>query len=291
MPWCVSNFEAMARIIGARSPDLVVNTGDIAFNGADVEDDLAYARACHAGLDAAVRAVPGNHDVGDNPWGLGVEQPITDPRLERYRRHFGDDFWSVDVASWHFIGANAQLFGSGLAVEEAQWSMASGRPVALFVHKPLFNEHPAEIDANQPYVTPVSRRRLADVLESADSARGCSSSRLTRRSSVDLPVPDRPMTPTTCPRGSSRSPRRRRRGRRRSACLPRRARASPAGIARRRGVFVTAALRMRDGLDLAIPVWDLPATQPDLFLRRYVPDRRGASPSTATCCKDVVRVS
>jgi 3',5'-cyclic AMP phosphodiesterase CpdA len=41
MPWCVAIFEAKARIIAARSPDLLVNTGDIAFNGADLEDDLA----------------------------------------------------------------------------------------------------------------------------------------------------------------------------------------------------------------------------------------------------------
>jgi 3',5'-cyclic AMP phosphodiesterase CpdA len=158
MPWCVSNFEAMARIIGARSPDLVVNAGDIAFNGADVEDDLAYARACHAALDAAVRAVPGNHDVGDNPWGLGVEQPITDTRLERYRRHFGDDFWSVDVASWHFVGANAQLFGSGLAVEEAQWScLASGgrhgqRPAGGAVRAQAAVQRASGRDRRQPAV-------------------------------------------------------------------------------------------------------------------------------------------
>ena len=171
----VPNFEAVARLIAARSPDLVVNTGDIAFNGADLEDDLAYARTCHALLDVPFRAIPGNHDVGDNPWKAEIEQPITDARLARYRRYFGDDYWSVEAGSWVLIGANAQLFGSGLAAEDEQWSFlaaaasaAGPRPVAFFVHKPLFDELPAEADVNQRYVTPASRRRLADALQGAD---------------------------------------------------------------------------------------------------------------------------
>jgi hypothetical protein len=66
-----------------------------------------------------------------------TEQPITDVRLERYRRHFGEDYWSVAAGSWVLIGANAHLFGSGLAAEDEQWSLlersaaaAGTRPVA-----------------------------------------------------------------------------------------------------------------------------------------------------------------
>ena len=66
--WFLPNFRAMARIISALRPDLVVNTGDISFDGADRDDDLAFARSCHADLDVPLLAIPGNHDVGDNPW-------------------------------------------------------------------------------------------------------------------------------------------------------------------------------------------------------------------------------
>jgi hypothetical protein len=55
---CVANFEAMARITPVRSPDLLVNTADVAFNRADLDDDLAYSRVCHSLLDVPFRAVP-----------------------------------------------------------------------------------------------------------------------------------------------------------------------------------------------------------------------------------------
>src|SRR5262245_43907480 len=102
--WLVPNFEAMVRIISVLHPNLVVNTGDISFDGAGLEDDLAFARACHAELDVPFRAVPGNHDVGDNPWQRDDSQRITEPRLVQYRRYFGDDHWFVEAGRWMAIG-------------------------------------------------------------------------------------------------------------------------------------------------------------------------------------------
>lgn len=174
-PWFVPNFDAMTKLIATRRPDLVVNTGDIALDGARTEDDLAFARQCHDTLDVPWLAIPGNHDVGDNPWQASLAQPITDERLTRYRRHFDDDCWCVDAGDWILIGVDVQLFGSGLAAEEAQWSFvasaaaeAVGKPVALFVHKPLFKDLPAEEDVNGRYVPPDGRRRLAQALRGAD---------------------------------------------------------------------------------------------------------------------------
>jgi 3',5'-cyclic-AMP phosphodiesterase len=170
-PWFVPNFEAVVGLVASRAPDLVVNTGDIALDGATGEDDLAWARECHAALGVPFRAVPGNHDVGDNPWRPEVDQPITDEPRARYRRHFADDYWLTDIATWVLVGVNAQLLGSGRDAEDEQWSFlasvadqAAGRPVALFIHKPLFDRDPGEADINQRYVIPVSRRRLAEVL-------------------------------------------------------------------------------------------------------------------------------
>jgi 3',5'-cyclic AMP phosphodiesterase CpdA len=164
----------MARIISERRPDLVINTGDIALDGAVVEDDLTFARGCHATIDVPLRTIPGNHDVGDNPWRAEVEQPITEALLRRYQRHFGGDYWLVDAGAWVLIGVNAQLLGSGLATENEQWAFLAAvpaktgtRPLALFVHKPLFNQHPEEAEVNHRYVTPNSRRRLGDALRGA----------------------------------------------------------------------------------------------------------------------------
>ena len=85
------NFQAVVRLAASRSLDLVINTGDIALDGTAREDDLACTRECHAALGVPFRAVPGNHDVGDNPWRRDVEHPITDEQRTRYRRHFAED--------------------------------------------------------------------------------------------------------------------------------------------------------------------------------------------------------
>ena len=170
-PWFAPNFHAMARIISMLRPDLVVNTGDISFNGAELDEDLAFARACHADLGVPLRAIPGNHDVGDNPWKPGIPQPITEERLLRYRSHFGDDYWLHDAGRWLLIGLNVQLFASGLAAEAEQWAFLAsaaahgrGRPIALFIHKPLFHEHADETDVTHRFVPLEHRRRLMDLL-------------------------------------------------------------------------------------------------------------------------------
>ncbi len=173
-PVFIPNFRAAGRMIAALGPDLVVNTGDITFDGANVEADLAFARACHAAIGVSVRAIPGNHDLGDNPWQPAMGSAISEERLARYRRHFGDDCWSCDAGEWTLIGLNAQLFGSGLAAEGEQWEFlataaasARRRPVALFIHKPLFRERADELDVGHRYVPPDHRRRLLDLLGGA----------------------------------------------------------------------------------------------------------------------------
>jgi len=173
--WFVPNFEAMRAIIASRRPDLVVNTGDISLDGAGSEDDLAFARRCHDGLPVPWRAVPGNHDLGDNPWSPGLGQPIDNERLARYRRHFGEDSWILEAGGWVLVGVNAQLLGSGLAAEIDQRirlatlpSRAAGRPVALFIHKPLFDRSPDETAVTHRYVPPEQRARLGELFRGAD---------------------------------------------------------------------------------------------------------------------------
>ena len=174
-PAFVPNFEAIVGIVRGLRPDLVVNTGDVALDGANRESDLVFARRCHERLDVPWRAIPGNHDLGDNPWKAGLADAITDDRRARYRQHFGDDFWQLDTGDWLLIGVNAQLFGSGLAAEDAQWTFiasvpatAGAKPIALFVHKPLFKDDPGETDVVGRYVPPESRRRLEAALRGAD---------------------------------------------------------------------------------------------------------------------------
>jgi 3',5'-cyclic AMP phosphodiesterase CpdA len=80
------NWPPLAAWIAAQNPDLVIHTGDVTIDGADIEDDLRYAAELMRRLGVPFRAVPGNHDVGDagHP-----RQPVTDERLARWRTYFG----------------------------------------------------------------------------------------------------------------------------------------------------------------------------------------------------------
>jgi 3',5'-cyclic AMP phosphodiesterase CpdA len=61
------NFHRISEYIDARRPDLVINSGDLAFDGPTHRDDLDFAKTLHDGLPVACRYLPGNHDIGDNP--------------------------------------------------------------------------------------------------------------------------------------------------------------------------------------------------------------------------------
>ena len=176
-PHFVANWDAVATHIGGLKPDLVLNTGDIALNGPDVEDDLAFAAEQHARLAAPLRTIPGNHDLGDNPTDPShpPKQPVTSARMQAYERHFGLGFWSMNAGNWMLVGMNAQLFGTGLPAEEAQWVFldnvfagAGARPVAVFLHKPLFKSQPDDVDeAKHRYVPLKPRLRLLELMKRA----------------------------------------------------------------------------------------------------------------------------
>ncbi|MEL6753429.1 MAG: metallophosphoesterase, partial [Pseudomonadota bacterium] len=131
--------------------DLTILTGDLSVDGADSEVDLKEARARFDRLPYSWVAIPGNHDIGEEPASPRKDQPVTEDRLRRYRALFGADHFVRDVPGWRLIGLNIHLFGTGLADEDQQWAMLEhalgtrgARRVGLFVHKPLFIESPEE---------------------------------------------------------------------------------------------------------------------------------------------------
>src|SRR5690242_2215489 len=112
-----ANFEQVSAHIDAVRPDLVINTGDLAFDAPTAPDDLAFARGLHDALPVPCRYLPGNHDVGDNPTELGPQppHPVSEARRRAYSSVFGDDRWRFEAAGWSFIGLNSLLMQSGLA--------------------------------------------------------------------------------------------------------------------------------------------------------------------------------
>jgi 3',5'-cyclic AMP phosphodiesterase CpdA len=168
--WCVAREFANA----AKAEAVIVN-GDLAINGPDCDDEIAFAAAALTKLWPPVMALPGNHDVGDEPPGQDPDQIIDADRLARWDRSFGTDRWVSNAGGWRLLGVNAQLYGSGLDREQAQdqWldqelSASRGRPVALFLHKPLFLELPSDDVASPECIVPPARERLLDRLLRCD---------------------------------------------------------------------------------------------------------------------------
>jgi 3',5'-cyclic AMP phosphodiesterase CpdA len=162
------NWAPLARWIAEQRPDLVIHTGDVTVDGADVEADMQYAADLMRGLGVRFRAVPGNHDVGDAGH---THQPVNDERLLRWRTHFGPDRWIEDVEDCRLIGLNAMLLGSAERAEalQADWldavmNDAEDRHIAWFLHRPLFLDSPEEGDTGYWSVKPEPRTRLLQLL-------------------------------------------------------------------------------------------------------------------------------
>jgi 3',5'-cyclic AMP phosphodiesterase CpdA len=174
------NFDRISDHIDARRPDLVINTGDLAFDGPTNPDDLEFARTLHDALPAPCRYLPGNHDIGDNPTEVGPRpsQPATERDRQAFVSVFGEDRWRFEAAGWCFIGLNSLVMNTGLASEAEQFDWlasqlagVNGRPVALFLHKPLYLNSPddPELAATSiRYVPQPVRSRLIEMLGAVD---------------------------------------------------------------------------------------------------------------------------
>ena len=179
-PKLIDNFHRVSEYIDANRPDLVVNSGDLAFDGPAQRDDLEFAKTLHDALPVACRYLPGNHDIGDNPTEVGPvpSQPVTEQSLQAFHSIFGEDRWHFDAAGWCFIGLNSLVMNTGLASEAEQFdwlasqlSGANEKPVALFLHKPFFLNSPddPELAATSiRYVPMPARSRLVEMLRSVD---------------------------------------------------------------------------------------------------------------------------
>ncbi|MFZ5778615.1 MAG: metallophosphoesterase family protein [Pseudomonadota bacterium] len=159
--WC-RTCEAVNRL----APDAVIVSGDLCINGPDSDAEVAFAARALGRLAPPVHAIPGNHDVGDEPPGQEAEQIIDERRLQRWRSAFGTDRFAFDAGGWRVLGLNAQLLGSGLPQEGEQdaWLdaelAAASRPVLLALHKPLFLQSPDETETTAKSLNPEPRARL-----------------------------------------------------------------------------------------------------------------------------------
>src|SRR3954453_18156754 len=179
-PKLTENFHRASEHISTTRPDLVINSGDVAWDGPASGDDLDFAKGLHAALPVGCRYLPGNHDIGDNPTAVGPTptHPATEKARDAFIAVFGEDRWHFEAAGWCFIGLNSLIMNTGLASEAeqfdwlaAQLSGANGKPIALFLHKPLFLHTPGDPELAASairYVPQPVRGQLVEMLGAVD---------------------------------------------------------------------------------------------------------------------------
>jgi 3',5'-cyclic AMP phosphodiesterase CpdA len=178
-PSLTENFHRVSEHIEATRPDLVINTGDLAFDGPSSRDDLEFAKALHDGIPVTCRYLPGNHDIGDNPTRVGPvpSQVATEQGRAAFLSVFGEDRWRFDAAGWSFIGLNTLIMNTGLASEAEQFDWLASQlsslpgPLALFLHKPLYlnlPDDPELVATSIRYVPQPARSRLVEMLGAVD---------------------------------------------------------------------------------------------------------------------------
>lgn len=171
------NFEVTLREIARLRPDLVIYTGDLSLNGPDNPDDVRYAHEQIRRTPCTHFALPGNHDIGLVPANGHADQLITEARLAHYRDTFAYDRFTAEIDGWRIVGLNSQLLGSGLAGEEAgqyDWLarvLTCDRPVAVFMHYPLFIHGPGDTDEGHHALSLEVRRRLMACFAEAGNVR------------------------------------------------------------------------------------------------------------------------
>jgi 3',5'-cyclic AMP phosphodiesterase CpdA len=170
---CNSNWRAVREYVARSAPDLTVHLGDISLDAVSDHSQLETAREMCKPWPTPFRFLPGNHDIGDNPPGLDypAEQPLEERLVQRFCVAFGPDYWSTASDGWLVIGLNAQLFGSDSRLETDQFRWlgecvreAGKRPVALMLHKPLFQNSHEDAAPHNRYVPLGPRRRLLNLL-------------------------------------------------------------------------------------------------------------------------------
>jgi 3',5'-cyclic-AMP phosphodiesterase len=166
-----ANFTRVSEAVRAARPDLVVSTGDVSLDGADHDAHLAHAHAAHAALGIEWRAVPGNHDIGDDV-SYAPRQPADDARIARWEQHFGPSRFALDIPGWRVLGLDSLIVSGDSAANAAQLNFlaeqAAGcgpRRLAIFTHKPLFLDGVME-DRGDYWTVPLpARRRWLDALD------------------------------------------------------------------------------------------------------------------------------
>jgi predicted phosphodiesterase len=174
-PWLanrLANRRAAAIVaqINALAPDFVIHLGDVVHpvpGQPGFEPAVARYRAIFGALQAPLRCVPGNHDIGDKPTDWMPAPVIAPPALAAYRAAIGPDRDAFDHDGCRFVLLNAMLINSGLPEEAVQWRWLDsvlppdGGRAFVCLHYPPFLFDPREPEHYDNLAEPGRARLLA----------------------------------------------------------------------------------------------------------------------------------
>lgn len=140
-------------------PAFVIHLGDVVHPVPALPTYGAAAQAAlgmFAGLEADIRYIPGNHDVGDKPFKAMPAAAVTDEGMALYERYFGLPHQSFEFGDCRFVLINSPVLNSGLDAEaqqrewlESELDASKAKRTFLFTHYPpyiLASDEPSNYD-------------------------------------------------------------------------------------------------------------------------------------------------
>jgi len=169
------------QVLNSLDPDLVIHVGDMVHpvpEAVTYSEAVARFKEAVAGLNAPLRCVPGNHDIGDKLADYVPAGSIREPYIDLYREHFGADYYAHEAGASVFLVLNTSLINSGLenASRQERWfeeqlQQHTGKNVFVCMHYPPFIAQEEEAghydNIDQPgrqwFVDLVARHRVTGV--------------------------------------------------------------------------------------------------------------------------------
>lgn len=160
-------FERTIESVNSHGVDAVLMAGDLTQGGK--ADEFADYRELAGKFKAPVYAVPGNHDVGGKV--LPNEKGVTAARVTNFEKIIGPTFWSQTIKGVRVLGIDSPVLGSGLPVENDQWTFLDKEldkpheePTLVLTHYPPFLDKVDEPGGTYWNIEPAPRARLLALL-------------------------------------------------------------------------------------------------------------------------------
>jgi predicted phosphodiesterase len=162
-PQAQQNWDAVLRYVEETAPDAVIHIGDLSLDGAHESEDLRHAHQQLRHLHVAWHAVPGNHDIGDNPFpGAPGGSTVTAARLQRWLDVVGADLASAPP--YRFVPPAGRRRLAGLF---------AGRPLRLVISGHVHQHRLLRLDGTDHLWVPSTWAVLPDRVQPVFGTKEC----------------------------------------------------------------------------------------------------------------------